>query len=189
MHKHTYIINWVRCCCCQTQHTTDRNTQQNKNAQRNAISDSYAVWHVCLEWKLTYNWFSTRALLTEVRSHCACAAAAAATAIADCLSPHTNEDSASQSPSPSPSSLSWLGYLCVRHRLKHRLRLRLRLRLVWSCGRVVVAGAFRSVRLFVIVVALLPTWNTSKLRNRRQSFTQETEGCSNSCVNIANKHK
>lgn len=72
--------------------------------------------HVCLEWKLTYNWFSTRALLTEVRSHCACAAAATATAtaIADCLSPHTNEDSASQSPSPSPSSsLGWLGYLCV----------------------------------------------------------------------------
>lgn len=29
VHKHTYIINWVRCCCCccQTKHTATHNTQ------------------------------------------------------------------------------------------------------------------------------------------------------------------
>lgn len=96
------IINWVRCCCCQTQHTATHNTQpiatqhnttqQNKTKRTATRSDPYAVWHVCLEWKLTYNWFSFRALLTEVRSHCACAAASpsAATATADCPLPTDN---------------------------------------------------------------------------------------------------
>lgn len=47
VHKHTYIINWVRCCrccCCQTQHTATHNTQpiatQHNTTQHNTTKQN-----------------------------------------------------------------------------------------------------------------------------------------------------